>query len=181
MRRTGLLLATVLLAGCGTAETTAFVPRKAAAPQSVELGWRELYPAGPKRLVFLVRRLDVRADGWSVELEARNETGIPFDVERRPGEPGFGVMLFATSELEEVEAAGRSGSLPAVREAVAFSVPPPARLRPGASWRSRISAPGPLPGGTHLRVVFGPFRAVGEPPEDMEPVVVWITDRSRRL
>ena len=181
MRRTGPLLAAAFLAGCGSVETKPFVPRAPAAPQSVELGWRELYPAASKRLVFLVRRLEVGAGGWSVEIGVRNETGIPFDVERRPGEPGFGVMLFATADLDEVEAAGRAGTLPAVREAAELSVPPPSRLRPGASWSTRMSAPGPLPGGAYLRVAFGPLRAVGEPPEGMQPVVFWITDRSRRL
>jgi hypothetical protein len=181
MRRTLFLLAVALVAGCGTAEAERFVPREAAEPRSTDLSWREVYPAGPERLVFLVRTLVIRPGGWSVEIGVRNETGIPFELERRPGEPGYGLMLFETADLGELENASRNGTLPAVRAATTFTVPPPARLRPRETWATTMSAPGPLPDGTHLRVTFGPFRALGEPPEEMEPVVFWITDRSYRL
>ena len=177
----GALLAAALLTGCGTAEAEPFVPREPAEPRTTELNWREIYPAGPKRLVFLVHRLEIRADGWSAEIAVRNETDIPFELERRAGEPGYGLMLFETADLGELEAASRNGALPAVRAATRFTVPPPSRLRPRETWTTSMSAPGPLPAGTYLRVTFGPFRAVGEPPEDMEPVVYWITDRSYRL
>ena len=54
-------------------------------------------------------------------------------------------------------------------------------LAPNQTWRATLSAPGSLADGSYVRVVFGPFRAVGEPPAEMEREVVWITDRAHRL
>ena len=54
-------------------------------------------------------------------------------------------------------------------------------LAPNQTWRTTMSAPGSLADGAYVRVSFGPFQAKGDPPEDMDPIVVWITDRSYRL
>ena len=66
MRRT-VLLAVLLLTGCGAAaETEQVRPARAAEPQHLRLGWRESYPSKGERLRFAVDDLTVRADGWSV-------------------------------------------------------------------------------------------------------------------
>jgi hypothetical protein len=54
-------------------------------------------------------------------------------------------------------------------------------LAPKQTWRATISAPGSLADGAYVRVSFGPLVAKGDPPDGMEPRVVWITDRSYRL
>ena len=90
-------------------------------------------------------------------------------------------MLFATGGLAELEAANRTGRLPPVRLAATMKPPPPDVLAPGATWRTTLSGPGSLADGSYVRVSFGPLRAIGKPPQGMQPVVFWITDRSHRL
>lgn len=181
MRRPLVLVAVLLLAGCGEAAPEPFIATRAAEPQRVELGWRESYPDGPKRLLFAVDQLEVTQGGWSVGIAVTNETGVPFEARSRDVELTYGVALFRTGDLEELEQAAEAGSLPPVREASTISPMPPAILEPGETWRGRLSGRGALADGSWLRVVFGPLRAAGEPPEGMEPVVVWITDRTHRL
>ena len=183
MRRTVLPLALALvLGGCGGAAPVEPVRLpEAAAPQRVELAWRESYPPGSgDRLVFVVDELTVTADGWSARVAVTNRTGVAFHTGRPVGFR-YGLMLFATGDLGELEEAARSSGLPAVRPALTIEPPPPAVLRAGATWRATLSAPGSLPAGAYARVVFGPLGAEGEPPEGIETVVVWITDHARRL
>lgn len=181
MRRT-VLLAVLLLTGCGAAaETEPAAPARAAEPQHLELGWRETYPSTGEQLQFGVDALDVRANGWSVEIRVTNATSNTFRLGANRAELSFGLMLFATGDLAELEQANREGRLPPVRLAAAMKPPPPDSLAPGASWRSTLSAPGSLADGSYVRVAFGPLRAVGDPPKGMQPVVYWITDRSHKL
>ena len=133
------------------------------------------------RLRFAVDSLTVRADGWSAEIGITNSTRSSFELGVDPAQLSFGLMLFATGELEELEQANRQGRLPTVRLAARIEPPPPDLLAPGATWRATLSAPGSLADGSWVRVTFGPLRAVGDPPEGLEPVVLWITDRSHRL
>ncbi|HUP32512.1 MAG TPA: hypothetical protein VM184_05715 [Gaiellaceae bacterium] len=180
MRRPLLLAAVLLLAGCGEAPQEPFLAARAAEPQRVELGWREAYPDGPKRLLFAVDELAVTARGWSVRIAVTNDTAIPFTTRDRDVDLTYGVTLFRTGDLDELEAAAEAG-FPPVRKASAITPMPPSVLRPGATWRATLSGRGALADGAWLRVVFGPFRADGDPPEGMQPAVVWITDRSHRL
>jgi len=182
MRRTVCLLAVVLLTGCAAeAETEPVPPARATEPQHVELGWRESYPSSGEQLQFGVDALDVRSNGWSVEIRVTNATSRTFWLGINRAELSYGLMLFATGDLAELEEANREGRLPPVRLAAKLKPPPPDVLEPGATWRATLSAPGSLADGSYVRVVFGPLRVVGEPPEGMEPVVLWITDRSHRL
>ena len=93
----------------------------------------------------------------------------------------FGVMLFASDSLDEVEQRSSEGDLTGLRAARRFVPPLPARLAPGATWRGTIGARGSLAAGLYVRLVFGPFVAVGEPPEGMQTGFSWITDRAHRL
>jgi hypothetical protein len=177
-----MLLAALLLTGCAsTTETKPLAPARAAEPQHAKLGWLESYPSTGQRLRFAVDELDVRANGWSVGIAVTNETRIPFELGLNRAQLSFGLMLFATGALAELEAENRDGRLPPVRLAATMEPSPPDVLDPGATWSATLSAPGSLADGSFVRVAFGPLRAVGEPPKDMLPVVYWITDRSHQL
>lgn len=181
MRRT-VLLAVLLLTGCGaSSKTEPIPPTRAAEPQHVELGWRESYPSTGEQITFGVDALDVRAKGWSVQLRITNATSRTFELGVNRTQLSFGLMLFDSGTLAELEEANREGRLPAVRIAATLKPPPPDVLAPGASWHATISAPGSLADGSYVRVAFGPLRVIGEPPKGMQPVVFWITDRSHRL
>ena len=182
MRRTLWLLALLLLTGCApSAETKPVPPARAAEPQHLELGWHESYPSTGERLRFDVETLDVRADGWSAEIAVANDTRSSFELGVNRAELSFGLMLFATGSLAELEQENRAGRLPPVRLAATMTPPPPDVLAPGAIWRATLTAPGSLADGSYVRVAFGPLRPVGDPPKGMRPVVYWITDRTHRL
>lgn len=181
MRRTLPLVVALLLTGCGGAEQEPFVPAQAAEPQHAELGWRESHPAGVgARLVFEVDTLDVTADGWSVGVAVVNRTGIDFEIDTGPTDYGLGLMLFANDDLKALVDADREGQLPAIRRATRIEPRPPRILRPGATWRATLSAPGSLADGSWVRVVFGTFLGQDEPPDEFARVV-WFTDRAHRL
>jgi hypothetical protein len=181
MRRT-VLLAVMLLTGCAAAPETKPIPiARAAEPQQAELGWRESYPSNGERLRFVVDRFDVRKGGWSAEVAVVIDTGTTFELGVNPAQLSFGVMLFASGSLAELEEASRTGRLPPVRLAATMTPPPPDVLAPGATWRTTLAGPGSLADGSYVRVSFGPLRAIGEPPNGMQPIVFWITDRSHKL
>jgi hypothetical protein len=175
------LLAVGLVAGCGQPAGEPFIATRPAEAQRVELDWREGYPDGPKRLLFAVDALEITARGWAVDVAVTNESGIPFQAPLREADLSYGVMLFRTSDLDELEAAAAQNTLPPVREATTITPMPPPVLEPGETWRARLAGRGALADGAYLRVSFGPLRAAAEPPAGMEQVVVWITDRSHRL
>jgi hypothetical protein len=178
-----LLVLTVLLGGCGGAGSTAdsLPPARAAEPQHAELNWRESHPASTgERLVFEVGELDVTENGWSVGVGVENRTPFDFEIETGPAGYGFGLMLFHTGDLKELEEANREGSLPALRRARRIEPAPPRILRAGATWRGTLSAPGSLGDGSWLHVVFGTFRGLGDAPEEFARVV-WFTDHAHQL
>jgi hypothetical protein len=186
VRRPFLVLLTLLLAflaaGCGTSETT-FVPSVKAPPQQATLGWVEPYPAEKPALVFGVRSFAVTETGWraAVSVENRSDVGWEVGAPRLTVERAFGVLLFPNDDLDELETRNRNGTLPTIRRATAFVPPLPQVLEPGTIWSGTISAPGPLAGGLWLRVSFGTFTSVGDPPEGAQPQLVWFTDHAYRL
>ena len=181
MRRTAILLAALFVAGCGGAEPEPLGTSRPAEPQQVALAWRESYPPTGERLVFAVSKLTVTKEGWSADVAITNKTGIPFDTGSDIAASFYGLMLFATDDLDELDAAARANRLPAVRQARTIEPALPKQLRPNETWRARLSAPGSLADGSWVRVSFGPLRAQGDPPPDMEPVVTWITDSAYRV
>lgn len=155
----------------------------AAGPQLATLGWVEDFGDGENRLSFGVETLEVTEDGWRARISVENDTPIGYEV----GDPratlarAFGLMLFSTGELDELDERNTTGTLPAVRPAAEYEPPLPLVLGPGASWEGTISAEGSLAAGSWVRVQFGALVAVGEPPAGLQERVVWITDHAHRL
>lgn len=181
-----LLLAVALaglLAGCGRAvETRTAEPSGGPAPpQTAPLGWEERYGEPGAGLVFRVEELVVDAGGWRARIGVENDSDVAFSVGDGPLLHDFGLMLFVTGELDELDDRNQAADLPPVRAARRIDPPLPATLRPRATWSGTISAPGSLPAGRWVRLGFGWFIADGEPPEGLESRVYWITDRAYRL
>lgn len=155
----------------------------AAGPQSVALDWRETYGSRGEQLVFVVESLEVRDDGWSARLSVENNTSTAYEVgdPRATLDRSFGLMLFSSGELDELERRNADGTLPAIRSATRYEPDLPQILEPGASWEGTIAATGALAAGSWVRVVFGALVAVARPPEGLGERVVWITDHAHRL
>lgn len=177
-----LALVLALTVGC-SATTEPVRPARAAGEQSFELRWVERYPAQGPGLVFRVRSFAVTREGWEAEVAFENSSGIHWEL---PEEPEafrrmFGVMLFDTGDLAELDRLNREAALPTVRRADTL-VPDLITFVPdGETWSGRITARGTLPAGAFVRLAFGPFSAVTDPPEGMEKRIVWITDHAVQL
>jgi len=157
--------------------------RPAASPQRATLGWRETFgPAGDK-LVFSVETLEILPEGWRARVGLENDTSIPYEVTgpNSSFDRTFGLMLFSSGELAELEDKNESDTLPATRPAIRFQPELPTLLEPGDSWAGTISAPGALVADSWVRVVFGALVSVGTPPDDLSDYVVWITDNTYHL
>jgi hypothetical protein len=189
MRR-GLLIAPFAaaaalgLAGCGTTGEPTTVPaRLAAPPQTAKLEWLEPYTAEAPALVFGVTAFTVTAAGWSANISVENRSDVGWKIVDRGHEDelGFGVMLFPTGDQKDAERLNNSLSLPTIRAATAYRPALPVVLEPGTTWRGTISAPGALAGGLWVRIAFGPFSSVGEPPKGAQSPVNWFTDHTYHL
>ncbi|HEX4747293.1 MAG TPA: hypothetical protein VFU99_10470 [Gaiellaceae bacterium] len=157
-------------------------PSVAAGPQTANLDWQETHGSGSEKLVFTVDRFQVTETGWNARIGIENESSVGWEL--APGatpEGSFGVQLFETGEAQELEDRNRTGTLPAVRAATEYVPDLPSVLEPGASWEGQISARGALVAGSWARVVFGTLVAVGKPPDQLEEVVIWITDHAYEL
>lgn len=154
----------------------------AAGPQTVSLGWRETYGSGGERLIFTVDELEVTESGWAVRVGIDNASSVGWELAPSATPEGtFGLQLFPTGELEELERRNRERTLPAVRAAERYEPELPAILEPGAEWSGSISARGSLVAGSSARVVFGTLVAVGKPPAEFSETLVWITDNAYEL
>jgi hypothetical protein len=154
----------------------------AAGPQTAELDWRETYGPAGEQLVFTVDALEVTETGWKARIGIENDTSVGWEL--APGatpEGSFGLQLFETGDPEELDERNRAGTLPSVRAATAYEPELPAVLDPGAGWEGEISARGALVAGSWVRVVFGTLVAVGKPPDELDEVLVWITDHTYEL
>jgi hypothetical protein len=157
--------------------------RPAAGPQQATLGWRESFGPAGEQLVFSVESLEVVRGGWRVEIGLENATSVSYELGGGSANANatFGLMLFTSGELAELEQQNENGTLPAIRIASTFEPAMPRLLEPGDSWTGTMSARGALVADSWARVVFGPLVSVGPAPEDMSERVVWITDRAYRL
>jgi hypothetical protein len=154
----------------------------AAGPQSADLAWREIYGTPDERLVFTVDRLDVTETGWNARVGIENDSSVGWEL--APGataEGSFGLQLFETGDIEELEERNRNDTLPAVRAATSYAPELPGVLEPGDAWEGEISARGALVAGSWARVVFGTLIAIGKPPDELEETLVWITDHAYEL
>ncbi|MGH3133477.1 MAG: hypothetical protein ACRDNY_07015 [Gaiellaceae bacterium] len=194
MSRTTILVLVALgaaLAGFGLSSTAKRLQDErpgaeataAAGPQVATLHWRETQGSPGERLIFSVESLRVMPGGWRVELSLENDSSVAYEV----GDPkatldrSFGLMLFSSGDLAELEELNADGALPAVRPATRYEPELPDILEPGASWAGTISAPGALVAESWVRVVFGALVSVGKPPDDLGEHVVWITDKAYKL
>jgi hypothetical protein len=179
-RRLALVLtACALLTGCSSGESPPLPPGPAP-PQASELHWGERYPAHGAAVVFSATRFEITESGWRAEIGLENQTSASWRLVEMPT-TGFGVMLFPTDDVSEVESRSSSGDLPGLREAQTFDPALPPSLGPGESWHGTIAARGPLAAGLYARVVFGLLAVVGDTPEGMSAQFSWITDHSYRL
>jgi hypothetical protein len=163
-------------------EDTEIASSVAAGPQTANLNWREIYGTPDERLVFTVDRLDVTKAGWNAQVGIENDSSVGWEL--APGataEGSFGLQLFETGDVEELEERNSNDTLPAVRAATSYDPELPGVLEPGDAWEGEMSARGALVAGSWARVVFGTLIAIGKPPEELEETLVWITDHAYEL
>lgn len=179
MQRLLLLVLVALFAvGCGS-QSKPIAPARAAPPQTADLGWSEHYDGTAGRLVFGVSRFEVLENGWRADISITNKTTVRYSI----GDPQasidrlFGLMLFKTGDLRELEQLNRAGELPAARRADGFRPELPLVLEPGQTWKGTMSARGALAAGRWMRVVFGPLVAIAADSQQL----TWITDHAYLL
>jgi len=154
----------------------------AAGPQAVDLDWREFYGVPGERIVFSVTSLEVTRTGWRARVRVENASSVAWELDPGATPNGtFGLQLFSTGEPDELKERNKAGTLPAVRAATLYEPELPTILEPDASWEGVMSAAGALVADSWVRVVFGTLIAVGKPPDELEEVLVWITDNTYRL
>ena len=185
MHRTLAAVLVVLAVAVGSAcssDGRPLPPASAAPPQSAEVDWAERAPEDGTGFVFRVRRFAVTEEGWQADVEIENRTSIAWHTgtSLAVGQ-SFGLMLFTTGDLDELERRNRDRDLPGLRPAQRFQPPFPDRFAPGRTWRSTISAAGTLAAGRHVRIVLGPLVAEGKVPPGLTNVLVWITDHAYEL
>lgn len=154
----------------------------AASPQSADLEWRETYGPPGEQVVFTVDSLEVTRSGWRARVGVGNSSSVAWELAPGATPDGtFGLQLFTTGDLDELEERNNAGTLPAVRAATSYEPELPTILEPKASWEGEISANGALVAESWARVVFGTLIAVGKPPDELDETIVWITDAAYRL
>jgi len=179
-RRVFLVLAAcALLSGCGSTEPPPLPPGPAP-PQRASLDWVEHYPADGPALVFSAQGFEVTPTGWRAQIGLENDTATTWSLVESPT-TSFGVMLFTSDQVGEVEARSRDSDLPGLRAARSFEPPLPGTLPPGRSWHGTIAAPGRLAAGLYARIVFGQLVAEGDAPDGLPRQFSWITDNAYAL
>jgi hypothetical protein len=154
----------------------------AAGSQKAELEWRETYGPAGEQVVFTVDSLEVTQTGWRARVGVENASSIAWELDPGAAPDGtFGLQLFKTGEPDELETRNKERTLPAVRAATLYEPELPSILEPDASWSGVMSARGALVADSWARVVFGTLIAVGKPPDELDGLVVWITDNTYRL
>jgi len=154
----------------------------AAGPQAAKLGWRETYGEAGEQLVFTVDRLEVTETGWRARIGVENDSSVGWELAPDATPDGtFGLQLFETGDAGELEERNQTNTLPAVRAATDYKPELPRLLEPRSAWEGQISARGALVAGSWVRVVFGTLVAVGKPPDGLDEMLIWITDKTYEL
>jgi hypothetical protein len=154
----------------------------AAGPQTADLEWRETYGETGEQLIFTVDKLRVTEKGWNAHIGIENDSSVGWELAPGAASDGsFGLQLFDTGDIDELDERNRTRTLPAVRAASDYVPDLPPLLEPGSSWNGEISARGALVANSFARVVFGTLIAVGKPPEALDDTLIWITDQSYQL
>jgi hypothetical protein len=154
----------------------------AARPQQDDLEWRETYGSPGEQIVFTVDSLEVTRTGWRAQVGVENSSSVAWELDPGATPNGtFGLQLYETGDSDELEERNKAQTLPAVRPATLYEPELPTILEPDASWKGEMSANGALVADSWVRVVFGTLIAVGKPPDELDDVVVWITDDTHRL
>jgi hypothetical protein len=154
----------------------------AARPQEADLEWRETYGSPGEQIVFTVDSLEVTQTGWRAQVGVENSSSVAWELDPGATPNGtFGLQLYETGDSDELEERNKAQTLPAVRPATLYEPELPTILEPDASWKGEMSANGALVADSWVRVVFGTLIAVGKPPDELDDVVVWITDDTHRL
>ena len=181
-RLLALAVLALLAAGCGS-QGRPIPTARAAPPQNAELNWLESYGQGDARIVFGVDRFQVLENGWRAEISLSNRTQVRYSV----GDPRsslsrqWGLMLFQSGDLRQLEQLNRAGELPPVRSAETFKPALPLVLEPDETWKGVIEARGALAAGSWLRIVFGALVPIGKAPRGFPEQLVWITDHAYQL
>jgi hypothetical protein len=162
------------LAGCGDSpDGPALAPP--AEPRTIELGWVERHRDA--HFTFRVDRLVVEENGWSLTVSVTNGSELPYRI----GERSIGLVLLDSSSTAEVRRlTGNFTHAPPALKPVRASPPPPATLRPGATWGTTVSGTEVLRAGSVVRVLFGPFGSVERFRSEAQEIQ-WVTDHFVRL
>jgi hypothetical protein len=154
----------------------------AAGPQQADLDWRDTYGPPGEQIVFTVTSLAVTPTGWRARIGVENASSVAWELDPGATPDGtFGLQLFKTGQPDELEERTKAGTLPAVRAATLYEPELPRILEPDASWEGELAARGALVADSWVRVVFGTLIAVGKPPDELDEMLVWITDHTYRL
>ena len=158
--------------GCGAStESTGL-----AAPQTVEIGWRELDGRAGVGFLLEIRRLHVTESGWRVDARVVNRTPVHWFVRRPHVRGGTKFGLFVGPREAEL----RPEAAPSLI-ATEFDPPLPRLLEPGAAWSGRLSGQGRIPRGSYVRFVFGRFDTTELPPVGLPAQLLAVTSRSIRV
>src|SRR5262245_18073529 len=177
-----LALAVLALAGC----TTQAAPpplSKPAPPQAAVLDWNEVFSAKGGATRFRVHRFVVLDDGWEADVSLTNDTDATLAIGGPKTTLGqqFGLMLFPTGDLAEMQRLNAAGDLPPIRRADDFTPPLPSTLERGETWSGTMRGRGALAAGRFVRLVFGTLVPVGEKPSGYPSRLLWITDNAYEL
>jgi hypothetical protein len=162
------------LAGCADSPDGPTLAPPAEA-RTIELGWVERHRDA--RFTFRVERLVVAEESWSLTVEMRNDSLLPY----RPGDQSVGLVLLDSGSQAEIRRlTGNFTHAPPALTPIRASPPPPATLGPGEAWRTTVRGLEELRAGSVARVLFGPFPSVERFRSEAQDVQ-WVTDHFVRL
>ena len=155
----------------------------AAGPQTAELGWRETY-GRPRRAGSSSRSTgSTSRRPAGARASASRTTPRSAGSSRRARRPRDRSACSCSRPATSRSSRSETGTTRCRRSARRRATRPRCQRSssPATSWEGEISAPGALVAGSWARVVFGTLVAVGKPPDELEEMVIWITDNAYEL